>query len=236
MRCKHSDSDRYFVTELGMQYLAASAGTRPGPVARHGGMAVVDPKRPDRSQRKVHRREHMASVNRCFARLADDAVRAGWRFEEWRDEPASFYRFVDDDERIVQIRPDGAGILRRGAEEHPFLLEYDRGTLGARDYRAKFHGYRRYYDESHWLDLWKDGEPVLLFVCSDDRTAARVRRAAERHGRGIPLLITTESWSARGRGNHEGLLGNVWRSRAPGGWRIRWPKLPARGDASGRAA
>lgn len=234
MNDRHSDADgdRYVLTELGMRYLAARAGTPPGTFARHGGVTFVEPDESEHPERVLRHREHTIGVNRFFALLAEDARRAGWHLEEWRNEAESTHRFVDQDVSPAWIRPDGAGVLRRGAESHPFLLEYDRGTLDAGDYRAKFEGYRRYYGSEAWLDRCEE-EPALLFVCSDSRAAARVSHAARHRELEIPLLITTESGSARSERNHEGLLGDIWRRRVPGGGQIRWPGA-AGSDASRR--
>ena len=91
----------------------------------------------------------------------------------------STHHFVSEDGRRAWIRPDGSGLLVRGAEVCPFLLEYERGTLNRVAYRPKLEGYRQYYAAAAWEEAFPS-EPALLFVCSDDRAEARVRRAASR--------------------------------------------------------
>ena len=116
-------------------------------------------------------------MNRVAARLARAARAAGWRLAEWRNEAESTCCFAAPDGRTAWIRPDAAGVLARGAELRPFLLEYDRGTLDRVDYHAKFEGYRRYYAGREWEGDFPS-ELALFFVCCDRRAAARVRRAA----------------------------------------------------------
>lgn len=77
------------------------------------------------------------------------------------------------------------------AEPRPFLLEYDRGTLDAGDYRAKFAGYRRYFAAREWQRHF-DSEPVLLFVCVDGRAERRVTHAAHESRLDLPLSTTVE--------------------------------------------
>ena len=119
---------RYVLTELGMRLLAAQAGVPPAVFGRYGGVTFASARQPSR-QRVVWHREHTLGVNRFAARLALDARAAGWRFAEWRNEAESTHHFVSEDGRRAWIRPDGSGLLVRGAEVRPFLFEYDRGTI-----------------------------------------------------------------------------------------------------------
>ena len=100
--------------------------------------------------------------------------------------------------RIAWIRADASGVLVRGAEARPFLLEYDRGTLDSGDYRAKFEGYRRYYAAGEWEDHFPR-EPALLFVCSDHRAEARVGRAVNEWTGRARVFVAAE-WRIEPRG------------------------------------
>ncbi len=184
------DEPRYLLTELGMRSIAARAGVPPAIFARHGGVTFVSAQ-PSPSRQVVRHREHTLGVNRFAARLALDARAAGWRLAEWRNEAESTHRFVAEDGRIAWIRPDASGVLARGGDARPFLLEYDRGTLDSGDYRAKFEGYRRYYAAAEWEDHFPR-EPALLFVCSDHRAEARVRRVVNEWTGQAYVLVTTE--------------------------------------------
>lgn len=132
------------------------------------------------------------------------------------------HRFVTEDGRASWIRPDGSGLLMRAADARPFLLEYDRGTLNASDYRSKLAGYRRYYAAREWQEHFPS-EPVLLFVCTDERSEKRVARAASVAAVDFPLLSTTELRYLASAGVR-GTLGRIWRpARGPGDLRTTWP-------------
>ncbi|MQA00409.1 MAG: hypothetical protein GEU80_13960 [Dehalococcoidia bacterium] len=202
--------DRFVLTDLGMRLLAAQAGVPPPTFARHGGVTFMDLRLPDASQRTTRHREHTIGVNRFFAQLARDARRIGWRLAEWRNEAESTHRWIDRDGRTAWIRPDSSGVLQRGGGRFCFLLEYDRGTLDAGDYRPKFEGYRRYFAEREWEDDYPK-EPVLLFACSDANAETRVARAARAGAPTLALLITDEQRYLPD--NAVGALGATWRDQ-----------------------
>ena len=202
------DEPRYLLTELGMRSIAARAGVPPAIYGRHGGVTFVSAQ-PSPSRRVVRHREHALGVNRFAARLALDARAAGWRLAEWRNEAESTRRFVAEDGRIAWIRPDASGVLVRGAESRPFLLEYDRGTLDSGDYRAKFEGYRRYYAAGEWRGEFP-GKPGLVFVCTDRSAEDRVARLARSVSPDLALVMTCE-W--RGKRDPAGLAGPIWRNQ-----------------------
>ena len=164
-------------------------------------------------------------MNRVLARLAADARAAGGRLAACRNEAQSTRRFRHDG-RAAWIRPDGSGALALPGGLVPFLLEYDRGTLDSGDFAAKFGGYGRYYAARAWRRDWP-AEPVLLFVCRDDRAEKRVSRAARRDGRVSParVLLTTEWRGESGLQGQRGLLGPIWRS--PGSARRAALEAPA---------
>lgn len=141
----------------------------------------------------------------------------------WNNEAESSHHFGADD-RPAWIRPDGSGVLVREGRAWPFLLEYDRGTLDAGNFRAKFFGYRQYYE----FELWRRSfavEPALLFVCSDDRAERRVARAFRADAPRLPALLTTEWRYERDDRNSAGLLGGIWRALGSrDGTRDPWPR------------
>ena len=140
---------RYLLTVLGMRWLAARAGVPPAIFANHGESRFASGERTS-SRRVVRHREHTLGVNRFAARLALDARAAGWRLAEWPKRGGVDASLLAEDGRIAWIRPDASGVLVRGAESRPFLLEYDRGTLDSATTAAKFEGYRRYYAAAAW--------------------------------------------------------------------------------------
>ena len=157
-----------------------------GHLRRHGGVTFVSAQ-PSPSRQVVRHREHTLGVNRFAARLALDARAAGWRLAEWRNEAESTHRFVAEDGRIAWIRPDASGVLARGGDARPFLLEYDRGTLDSGDYRAKFEGYRGYAAAE-----WEDHFPEARGSSSARPPRGSPRQAScERAGQAY-VLVTTE--------------------------------------------
>jgi len=157
---------------------------------------------------------HQLGINHVFARFARDARAAGWQLRVWRNEAESAHRFVFDG-RKAWIRPDGSGTLHRGNEERAFLLEYDRGTLDAGDYRDKFSGYARYFEAGEWRDRFST-RPSLLFVCSDDRAERRVARAVETAALPLPIFITVEWRYDRVDERRGGIFGEIWRDQFDG--------------------
>jgi len=221
---RNQSTDRYVVTELGMRTLAARAGVPPTTFARYGGVTVPEVARPNEPARIIRHAKHTIGVNRFFARLTRDARRADWRLEEWRNEAESTRRFVAADGRTSWIRPDSSGALTRGRDSCSFLLEYDRGTLDGGDYPAKFEGYRRCFAAQEWRGDFPN-EPMLLFVCSDDRAEGRVVSAGRASAPGLPLLITSEWRYESDTRNPAGLLGPIWREAGTGSVsRERWPR------------
>lgn len=217
----HVDETRHVLTERGMRFLAARADVPAATFERYGGVTFVS-REQSRHGRLIQHREHEIGVNRFFAQLAGDARAAGWHLAEWRNEAESTHRFMREDGRTSWIRPDGSGVLVRGAESRPFFLEYDRGTLDAGDYRAKFEGYLRYYGAGEWEGNFPC-EPALLFVCSDDRSEERALRAT-RSLEDVSVYLTAE-WLFNGLGTSaHGVLGAIWRSaRAQSADRMHWP-------------
>ncbi len=201
---------------LAMRLLSARAVTPASRFARHGGVTVLDG---DHDAAALRHGAHTRGVNRTLARLASDARRGGGRLAAWWNEPRSTRRFRHDG-RWWFIRPDGSGVLAIGGERTPFLFEYDRGTLDAGDYRGKFEGYRKYFEDRVWERDFET-RPVVLFVCADDRAEERVADAARSEGHRLRLLITSEWRFAPGSGHPAGLMGPIWRGVAEDGARVR---------------
>lgn len=202
---------RYALSDLGINLCAKRAGV---PLRRYAHCtSVTDLTRKGESPDPggaTTLREHALGVNRTFARLAADARSASSRLDCWLNEAESTRHFRHDG-RWWWIRPDGSGVLSRGGVSRPFLLEYDRGTLDAGDFRGKFSGYKRYFAEEAWNEDFSVC-PQLLFVCEDDRSEERVARAALTHAPCVPLLLTSTWRYESDRRNDAGLLGPIWRS------------------------
>jgi hypothetical protein len=198
------DDVRYVLTERGMRFLAARAGVPPSTFGEHGAVTYVKEADQGHPERAVHHVEHTLGLNRFMVALARDARACGWVLAEWRNEAESTCRFSDGAGPAAWIRPDASGLIDTGEERVPFLVEYDRGTLDAGNYRGKFEGYRRYYASEAWRTAFTQ-EPVLLFVCSDVRAERRVIEALGTAGLAGTMLVTSE-W----RYETQGTLAGIW--------------------------
>lgn len=161
---------------------------------------------------------HTLGVNELFATLADSARTAAQAGQdaalvEWRNASACARK---------QLRPDGYFIFRRGHSSGVFFLEYDRSTMGRRDWHQKLAAYYAYRDSGAYRRDY-DGFPTLLIVIGvDDRAgAATGTRAATTEDRlarilrdlavgrtPLSALLTTEARIAADPG---GLRGPIWR-------------------------
>ncbi len=199
------------LTAAGLALVAAQQGLPLGAAIRANGLAGGGPERPLGARRKLTMHlAHTLGADDIFVRLVatarslaatggDDAL------VEWRGPAACSRRHV---------RPDGYGIYRRAGRLYGFFLEYDRGTMGARDYREKFAAYYAYW-ASRRFERDYDGFPTILVVAVNDaaekRIAAVVKAAAVGRAAELPVLLTAE-WRISGDPtNPNGLLGPVWR-------------------------
>jgi hypothetical protein len=110
------------------------------------------------------------------------------------------------------LRPDGYGLYQHRGWLHSFFLEYDRGSLNARDYLKKL---AAYYDYGINRRFERDyaGFPIILVVASDNGTERRIGQVAQEValGRGIELpLLLTSQWRIDDPHNPHGLLRSIW--------------------------
>lgn len=190
---------------MGIRFLAGRAGVSPAALRASGGIKPRKRWAGDQ-QHGVRHVEHTIGTNRFLAQMAADARARGGRLVEVRNDAESAWSFTDSRDRKYWIRPDASGIVELAGERIPFVLEYDRGTLDAGDFRGKLEGYRRFYARQAWRARYTR-EPLLLFVCVDDRAERRVVDAAHAASCALPLFATTE-W--RLTQEEDGALGGVW--------------------------
>ena len=197
-------------TADGLALVAAHQGLTPAVAIRANGLAGGGPERPLGPRRKLLAElAHTLGADEIFVRLVatareraaaggDDALVA------WRSAAACCRR---------PVRPDGYGLYRHGGQLYGFFLEFDRGTMSARDYREKFAAYYEYWASGRYERDY-DGFPTLLVVTADYGAEERIARAAmgTAVGRGLALpLLLTSLWRIEDRGNPQGLLGPIWR-------------------------
>ena len=203
--------ERWCITEPALQLLASAEGVPWKRYELHGGVKAPSLEEDSATRPSM---AHQLGIIRVFARLAGDARAAGWRLGVWRNEAESAHHF-DLDGGAAWIRPDGSGMLRRGSDERPFLLEYDKGTLDAGDYRGKLSGYVRYFAAAKWRQRFAT-TPSILWVCSDNRAEERVVRAVEAAGLTVPIFITAEWRYERLERGGRGVFGEIWRHQFDG--------------------
>lgn len=200
------------LTRAGLDLLAAQQGLALETAVRVSGLVGGGPPAPIGSRRALLRNlTHTRGVYallvslhrtaRCFrAAGRDDAV------VEWLNAVTCSRR---------HLRPDAYAIYRHDGRHAGFFLEYDRGTLRAHDYRAKFHAYHRYL-ESGQAEREYDGFPDILVVTTNHVVEARIAQAIRAirlsHSRDLPVLLTTEWRILANPGNRDGLLGPIWRT------------------------
>lgn len=211
------------VTAEGLALVAAQQGLTPAVAVRANGLAGGGPERAfGARQTLVRQLAHTLGADACFVRLvatareraatgADDALIA------WQSAAAC---------GRGHLRPDGYGIYRHRGRLSGFFLEYDRGTMSARDCRQKFTAYYDYWTNGRFARDSR-GFPTVLAVATDDTAEARLDRAARAAavGRGLalPLLLTSE-WRIDAPDNPDGLLGPIWHEAgAVFSDRRRWP-------------
>ena len=76
------------------------------------------------------------------------------------------------------LKPDALAAYRVGSQRMRFWLEWDRGTMNARDLAVKFPSYAHYIALREWVREHAM-LPVLIFVASDIGQERRVQRVAQ---------------------------------------------------------
>jgi len=207
---KHAMRELVEATVEGLELVAAQRGLSLSVAVRELGLAGGGPEQPIGARRKLLQHlPHTLDADAVFVSLyrtarqlsakgRDDAV------VEWQNAAACSHR---------HLRPDGSGLYRHGGWLYSFFLEYDRGSLNARDYFKKL---AAYYDYGINWRFERDypGFPTILVVAADNATERRIGQVAQEVaiGRGIKLpLLLTSQWRIEDIHNSHGLLGSIWR-------------------------
>jgi hypothetical protein len=213
------------VTVAGLALVAAHHRSTATAAVRYLGLAGGGPEYPIGQRTSLIRQiEHTYGVNGIFVRFCETARYLSATGHDdalvgWRNAAACARR---------HLRPDGYGVFRHHGQLSGFFLEYDRGTMGARDYVAKFATYHA-YRESGRFEQDYDGFPTILMVTIDDSAEARISRSACAADLGhdpLPLLLTSQP-RIDDPCNRNGLLGSIWRPSTSGSADRRpWPGGP----------
>ncbi len=198
------------LTMRGLTLVATHLGLALAVAVRDLGLVGGGPDKPVGSRRKLVRTlAHTRGADDIFVRLYRQARKhttAGCdeAMVEWRNAAACSRR---------HLRPDGYGVYRRGTRYDGFFVEYDRGTMNARDYFKKFGAYYQYGMTGRFQRDY-NSYPIVLVVTSDNAAEERIARVARAAAVGqpgkLPLLLTCQ-WRIDGATNSHGLLGPVWR-------------------------
>jgi hypothetical protein len=216
------------LTVPGLEVVAAQQGLSLSGAVRANGLAGGGPDEPVGPRRRLLRHlAHTVGADDVFVRLAAGAHRRAAvggddALLEWRGAAAC---------ARGRVRPDGYGLYRHAGRRYGFFLEYDRGTMSARDYRAKFAAYYHYL-ASGVFERDYDGFPTVLVVTSDPGSERRIAGAVGAAGAGrdppLPVLLTT---TGRVESDRRGLLGPIWREPGRTGRRL-WPVPSGGGDSA----
>ena len=125
------------LTLAGLRLVAAQQGLTLGAAVRANGLAGGGPDTPVGARRTLlWRLAHTVGADGVFVGLAAGARRGAAGRDgallEWRGAAAC---------ARGGVRPDGYGLYRHDGRLYGFFLEYDRGTMRAGEYRAKFAAY-----------------------------------------------------------------------------------------------
>jgi DNA-binding MarR family transcriptional regulator len=207
---EESVSELSELTTNGLKRVAADLGLSLATAVRELGLVGGGPDDPVGSRCKLVRTlPHTRGVDEVFVglyRQAGERSAAGHDEEvvEWQNAAACSRR---------HLRPDGYGVYRHGSHYEGFFLEYDRGTMNARDYFKKFGAYYRYGTTGRFERDY-NSYPTILVVTTDNAAEERIARVARalavgQHGM-LPLLLTCQ-WRINDRRNPNMLLGRIWR-------------------------
>ena len=94
--------------------------------------------------------EHTDAVHRFLGRMSRQACERGYRVVQF-DPPHRASRRFRHRGRLRSIHPDAFGILRRGSETFPFVLEWERRAVRPGTMAARLVPYLRYYSSKQ---LW----------------------------------------------------------------------------------
>ena len=133
------------LTVDGVELVAAQQGLSVVKAVRYNGLAGGGPRQEIGTRRLLlknilHTRGADAVFVELYRRLGvANAAAGGDAVLEWRNAAACGRR---------RARPDGYGMIRHRGQAYGFFLEFDRGTMSARDYGGKWSGYYHYLRES----------------------------------------------------------------------------------------
>jgi len=136
---------------------------------------------------------HTAGIYGFFASLTQAARREPEQALSWWETGVVCERRYRVGEQWCNLRPDALAEFRVGSQQMRFWLEWDRGTMNARDLSVKFTSYASYIASR---ELAREGSVLPLLVCivpdiAQERRMRRVALAKLTHTSGAVLWTTT---------------------------------------------
>ena len=122
--------------------------------------------------------QHTAGVYSFFAKLAQNASRETEQELCWWETGAACERRYQFHEQWYNFRPDSLAQYRVGKKQMRFWLEWDRGTMNARDLAIKFTAYADYIASREWARE-RSMLPLLVCVAPEIAQERRMRRVAQ---------------------------------------------------------
>ena len=119
--------------------------------------------------------QHTAGIYGFFARLTRAARGEPGHALCWWETGAACERRYQVGERWYNLRPDALADYRAGPQHFRFWLEWDRGTMNARDLVVKFDAYAHYVASREWAREF-ESLPRLLCVAPDIAQERRMQR------------------------------------------------------------
>ena len=165
------------------------------------------------SRQLLRHTKHTWSVHAFLAELHRQAGSLGWEVVQL-DPPPSASRYFRHHGALRSVNPDAFGLLRRGAVERPFFLEWERRAVRPTTMAQRLAPYLRYYATQRPLDD-HGAIPAVLVVFEDDLVATHFLGLAteemERARVEVPLGVSHRELLQR-----EGPMGRAW--LRPGQW------------------
>jgi hypothetical protein len=198
--------ERWHLAEAGLRLLARAASCSVARLARMP-EETGGPMRQRAVTGLLHQIQHTAGVYGFVTTLAqalEGLPDAGLRF--WETGAACERVFVYR-EKTLHFKPDALVCVHLGARELRFWLEWDRGTMGARDLDSKCATYATYLTSREWARE-ATTPPALVWVMPDIAQERRVIREAQgllAHLPGLHLWTTTAGLLMT-----QGILAPIW--------------------------
>ncbi|HEU0001523.1 MAG TPA: replication-relaxation family protein, partial [Ktedonobacteraceae bacterium] len=164
--------------------------------------------------------QHTAGVYSFFAMLAQAARQQPVQALSWWETGSACERRYRVGEQWHNLRPDALADYRVGRKQVCFWLEWDRGTMNARDLAIKFASYAHYHDSREWAREWS-WLPWLVCVAPDIAQERRMQRVAQVQLARFPGLVM---WtSTEGLLIGYGPLAPIWLQSLPSRGQVAQP-------------